>query len=144
MTNNEVIIDGVDVSECENLMQGIVPFGCMEDRKTCSCMNNPNCLYKQLKHKEQECENNKIAYETELNSLQAQLKDTLEECEKLKRENEIITGMHNSLSNKFDKLYNTLQEIKKECHWVSECGVTNDNMWGYDNILDLITKEEEE
>lgn len=38
----------------------------------------------------------------------------------------------------------TLQEIKKECHWVSECGVTNDNMWGYDNILDLITKAEEE
>lgn len=49
-----IIIDGVDVSECENLMQGIVPFGCMEDRKTCSCMNNPNCLYKQLKRKEEE------------------------------------------------------------------------------------------
>ena len=50
MSNKPIIIDGVDVSECENLMQGIVPFGCMEDRKICSCMNNPNCLYKQLKH----------------------------------------------------------------------------------------------
>lgn len=56
MTDKQIIIDGVDVSGCENLMQGIVPFGCMEDRKTCSCMNNPNCLYKQLKRKEQECE----------------------------------------------------------------------------------------
>ena len=55
MTDKQIIIDGVDVSECENLMQGIVLFGCMEDRKTCSCMNNPNCLYKQLKRKEQEC-----------------------------------------------------------------------------------------
>ena len=54
--DKQIIIDGVDVSWCENLMQGIVPFGCMEDRKTCSCMNNPNCLYKQLKRKEQECE----------------------------------------------------------------------------------------
>ena len=56
MTDKQIIIDGVDVSGCKNLMQGIVPFGCMEDRKTCSCMNNPNCLYKQLKRKEQECE----------------------------------------------------------------------------------------
>lgn len=56
MIDKQIIIDGVDVSECKKLMQGIVPFGCMEDRKTCSCMNNPNCLYKQLKRKEQECE----------------------------------------------------------------------------------------
>ena len=56
MTDKQIIINGVDVIGCEKLMQGIVPFGCMEDRKTCSCMNNPNCLYKQLKRKEQECE----------------------------------------------------------------------------------------
>lgn len=56
MADKQIIIDGVDVSGCKKLMQGIVPFGCMEDRKTCSCMNNPNCLYKQLKRKEQECE----------------------------------------------------------------------------------------
>ena len=56
MTDKQIIIDGVDVSGCKNLMQGIVPFGCMEDRKTCSCMNNSNCLYKQLKVKEHECE----------------------------------------------------------------------------------------
>lgn len=43
-----------------------------------------------------------------------------------------------------NELFQTLQEIKKVCHWVSECGVTNDNMWGYDNIIDLITKAEEE
>ena len=61
MTNKEIIIDGVNVSGCENLMQGIVLFGCMEDRKTCSCMNNPNCLYKQFKRKEQECEKYKQA-----------------------------------------------------------------------------------
>ena len=51
--DKQIIIDGVDVSGCENLMQGIVPFGCMEDRKTCSCMNNPNCIHKKFKRKEQ-------------------------------------------------------------------------------------------
>lgn len=54
--DKQIIIDGVDVSECKKLMQGIVPFGCMEDRKTCGCKYNPNCHYKQLKRKEQECE----------------------------------------------------------------------------------------
>lgn len=66
MTDKQIIIDGVDVSKCENLMQGIVPFGCMEDRKTCSCMNNPNCLYKQLKRQQYYLEKIR-AYE--LNSL---------------------------------------------------------------------------
>ena len=56
MTDKQIIIDGIDVSGCKNLMQGIIPFGCMEDRKTCSCMNNPNCIYKQLKRKELKCE----------------------------------------------------------------------------------------
>ena len=60
MTDKQIIIDGVDVSGCENLMQGIVPFGCMEDRKTCSCMNNPNCIHKKFKRKEQECDELKV------------------------------------------------------------------------------------
>lgn len=54
MADKEIIIDGIDVSGCENLTQGTIPFGCMEDIKICSCMNNPNCLYKQFKRKEQE------------------------------------------------------------------------------------------
>jgi len=35
--------------------------------------------------------------------------------ERLKKENEIITGMHNSSSNRFNKLYNILQEIRNNC-----------------------------
>lgn len=65
------------------------------------------------------------------------------ENERLKRENEIITGMHNSSRNRFDKLYNTLQKIKtiaKEnligC-FANECDLARE-------ILDLITKAEEE
>lgn len=48
MTDKEIIIDGVDVSECKYL-----PY--CEDKQG-NCGNNPNCYFKQLKRKEQECE----------------------------------------------------------------------------------------
>lgn len=72
-SNEPIIIDGVDVSGCRHLRTGVVPFGCMEDRKTFSCMNNPNCYYKQLQRKTAECQRmkyflNKIRY-FELESL---------------------------------------------------------------------------
>ena len=63
MTDKQIIIDGVDVSKCKY-------FDC--DSKKCkaeyyvrhgyeiveydTCRENPNCYYKQLKRKEQECE----------------------------------------------------------------------------------------
>ena len=63
MTDKQIIIDGVDVSKCKY-------FDC--DSKKCkaeyyvrhgyeiveydSCRENPNCYYKQLKRKEEECE----------------------------------------------------------------------------------------
>ena len=93
MTDKQIIIDGVDVSGCENLMQGIVPFGCMEDRKTCSCMNNPNCLYKQLKRKEQECERLKeenFTFENLIKEIEKQgaIEETIQQLDQLKAENE--------------------------------------------------------
>ena len=59
MTDKEIIIDGVDVSECE--------FYCGEycslsnDRNEClpfaeKCTEYSDCCYKQFKYKEQECE----------------------------------------------------------------------------------------
>ena len=77
MTDKQAIIDGVDVSGCKKLMQGIVPFGCMEDRKTCNCMNNPNCLYKQLKRKERECEELKKANDGILTTIRILAKNNI-------------------------------------------------------------------
>ena len=65
------------------------------------------------------------------------------ENERLKRENEIITGMCNSASNRFDKIYQTLQEIKaiaKEEYYAVE----PDARYIVDKILNLITKAESE
>ena len=60
MTDKQIIIDSVDVSGCENFSCGI----CEEENKipktinhfTADCRMYPNCYYKQLKRKEQECE----------------------------------------------------------------------------------------
>ena len=64
----EIIIDGVDVSECEFLiinndkqlcrciksdLFGAIEF--VENAKNGNCKDNPNCYFKQLKRKEQEC-----------------------------------------------------------------------------------------
>lgn len=55
MTDKEIIIDGVDVYKCGNAKRSI--FGIdMECRLGCDCSQRPNCYFKQLKRKEQECE----------------------------------------------------------------------------------------
>ena len=62
MTNKEqIIIDGVDVSECEfySSSENCLEFNGKYTIDICDstkCSNNPNCYFKQLKHKEQECE----------------------------------------------------------------------------------------
>lgn len=53
MTDKEIIIDDVDVSGCKHYnpeQYFECNIGC------CHCEENPNCYYKQLKRKEQECE----------------------------------------------------------------------------------------
>ena len=69
MTDKQIIIDGVDMSECEFLiinndkhlcrciksdLFGAIEF--VENARKGNCKDNPNCYYKQLKRKEQECE----------------------------------------------------------------------------------------
>lgn len=60
MTEKEKqIIDGVDVSECFKYTKGFEEFDCGENYSKFHyrfCSENPNCFYKQLKRKEQECE----------------------------------------------------------------------------------------
>ena len=51
----EIIVHGVDVSECEKL----APYNGYDEETKCNpscCQNSPNCKFKQLKRKERECE----------------------------------------------------------------------------------------
>ena len=66
MTGKQIIIDGVNVSGCEKQGETIAGITCGNGErirlaneiitKHKLCKDNPNCVYKQLKAKEQECE----------------------------------------------------------------------------------------
>ena len=95
--DKQIIIDGVDVSECENFSCGI----CEQENKiprtinhfTADCRMYPNCYYKQLKAKEQECE---------------ELQNKFLE----------LNGKAHSNSLELDQLKQTLTEIKEMCNSV--------------------------
>ena len=78
MTDKQIIIDGVDVAECEyfNRFRSI----CHNKNLCCDCKENPNCYYKQLKRKEQKCEALQMS-DNEAGEIIAELKA---ECEELK------------------------------------------------------------
>lgn len=60
MTDKEIIINGIDVSECEHLNYEHCEIDYDEWNgeiiRYNKCQDNPNCYFKQLKRKEQECE----------------------------------------------------------------------------------------
>ena len=56
MTDKQIIIDGVDVSGCEHCGYDNVCKLKSASNYTVDCKDNPNCYFKQLKRKEQECE----------------------------------------------------------------------------------------
>ena len=137
MTDKQIIIDGVNVSGCEKQGETIAGITCGNGErirlaneiitKHKLCKDNPNCVYKQLKAKEQECEelketiddfisDNSFLYSydgkqpSDLYELQecmqssmnefVKYKQTLDEIEKLAKENvELLEGYHLEQAN---------------------------------------------
>lgn len=54
MKKTEEIIDGIDVLNCKFFQEDYTDIYCRLTEDSCSA--SPNCYYKQLKRKEQECE----------------------------------------------------------------------------------------
>ena len=110
MTDKEIIIDGVDVSECEfyfdekcRCMDAFI----MQDFHSCpQCNSNPNCHYKQLKCKEQECEKLYIQLKAD-EEYHKEEENTLRKIIKNKEERNIELYKENN------KLKQTLTEIKE-------------------------------
>ena len=66
MADEKIIIDGIDVSKCEYCLK-MTKYRCTIQRDVykCLCKENPNCYYKQLKRKEQECKELKKELQTQ-------------------------------------------------------------------------------
>ena len=67
MDDKQIMIDNVDVRECEHVRISTSlfkektyvqcsAFFLENDDSYCDCTDNPNCYFKQLKRKEKECE----------------------------------------------------------------------------------------
>ena len=58
MTSKQIIVNGIDVSKCYNFSHTEEHYcdECSSEFGCAVCDECPNCYYKQLKRKEQECE----------------------------------------------------------------------------------------
>ena len=134
MTDKQIIIDGVDVSGCSCIENGY----CLWVKKyyetglTPKCEQVKDCYYKQLKRKEQECEELKegyseltdivspymddfTGYNEELGGFDIVLcvKELMEQLDQLKSENKHINDLLNQALKDYEKAIETLTEIKE-------------------------------
>ena len=138
MENKEIYIDGVDVSGCECIIEDYQRANNFEGRyehikNVCElgergaeyynlfCKDNPNCYYKQLKHKEQECEAYKMeadegkeinaelkAENEELTTINARLLGRLEVDE---TDTSLVFNLDKELRQKEKEFYTAIQKV---------------------------------
>ena len=124
MTDKQIMINGVDVSECEHYED----LSCFAYRDSCGypldCKDNDNCYYKQLQREKQKTAQDAIrklcaeksALYNELDQLKAEnetYKKMLDDPEVRFALIEVKTGERNLWFNKAKKLEQTLTEIKE-------------------------------
>lgn len=118
MPNKPIIINGVDVSWCEfceiDAIKGNSELCCKilmaHGDFNVGCYKYPDCYYKQLKRKEQECEE----LREQINSAEKHIKelnDIIHEME----ENTIITDHYKQALDKIEKI------IKNVCYGCEDC-----------------------
>lgn len=146
--NRTVIIDGVDVSKCKYFEDG--ECGCeyylrygyeitMYDR----CEEYPNCDFKQLARKTQECENLKEDYK----ELEQRHNEAFQEFERLKQEYEEMKKVSLTLAEGLNFRQNKLARYSKaleEVEIMLQTIVQTNKVYPLQNnlfkILDIINK----
>ena len=126
MTDKHIIIDGIDVSGCSygEIEKDIFKCSCEYNVRSASmfCKDNHNCYYKQLKHKEQECEEFRKAND-EKNELLAKLGCPTtatakrkvfclqEQLDQLKAENEHLSEKEKEARHYLEEAYKLKQAV---------------------------------
>ena len=111
MTDKQIIIDSVDVSGCTHYRNYNDEFHCDLLSEPLVCADNPNCYYKQLKRKEQECEELKAKCKKYVEVNEQKTKYYAE----LKAEN---TKLKEELNKKQTNYYDDLDSLG--CHGLSD------------------------
>ena len=121
MTDKEIIIDGVDVSECRYLFDDTSykrsKTSCSITLKDCKYLGD-KCYFKQLKRKERECE--ELEEQLELNTANAVVIDMAQRLYKLKQ---TLTEIKD-YCNKYQQ--NSIGFKKYILQKISECEAENE------------------
>lgn len=144
MTDKQIIIDGVDVSKCEhNYDKKLGEYSaCNLYPPPLNCKRHPNCLFKQLARKTQECEElqyqlkcvtgrekgykaNSDFWEKHCEKLEEQLDQFKAENEKLKNEIEVCYNQVDDFdiiaTSKSNKLKQAEQKLEKIYKLLATC-----------------------
>ena len=115
MTNKQIIIDGIDVSKCGHYHYGKCEIDYDEWNNEIirynECQNNPNCYFKQLKAKEQE-------------------------CKELKEDRERWKSNFNGKVSAIEELLQQLDQFKQILAKIKEICNNNDELQGDFNLID--------
>ena len=137
MTDKQIIINGVDVSECSYYQHNMCT-ATKDDYGDCSlcCQDYDmnDCYYKQLKRKEQECEElkNKIEFMEEyIKTVEKARNEVEQQLDQLKAENDLYKNAHKTEQDRRRSYENTLAEIKEiaeecyyKCNSMNNCNIS--------------------
>ena len=117
MTDKQIIIDGIDVSECKHFENADQEMCC--ELTCCGGCRGINCYYKQLKAKEQECERTKErleSFQKDYSKLYqvVENKGYIKELDQLKAENDELKVMFKDLSYENQKFSYQIEEQTKQ------------------------------
>lgn len=172
MENKKIYVDGVDVGGCEYACNtAFGKNGCKYPMmKNIYCSKNPNCYFKQLARKTQECERSRkrisdleeriINHSNEIEEYCSRLADKNKECEELLKENQQLrNSLSDSLMFKFtgqenetNRYRKALEEIKGLVkNFCKDCGDYEDCNWEKEgcyyslipNLKDIINEVKE-
>lgn len=135
MTDKEIIIDGVDVSKCAYLRYDHI--GCDIDQTY--CLGN-DCSYKQLKRKEQECEELKDKNQYLINTY-CHFKNEIKKYKKAVHKYKVV------LQDKIKCLHLRHRQFLKEINSVAE-GITCEGEYfknalnNFNNAIQVINNED--
>lgn len=114
MTDKEqIIIDGCNVSGCEHVCNtAFGNIGCkLPFNKELHCCNNPNCYFKQLARKEQECEK----YKQTLDEFELLITNHISSCEKCPdNKNGYCIGIDECSSRCLNKILDIINKAKEK------------------------------
>lgn len=128
MTDKQIIIDGVNVAGCEAYKPYLGKYDCIAlgNKSAATCKGSPNCLFKQLARKTQECEGIKKQLErfkTENEKLKDKAYILFDEAiierdnfiEELKAEKEQVEQEREALQMSDNEAREIIAELKAEC-----------------------------